>query len=220
MNVIFSPRLSLQIYAQPLLASGDYHDFKELAVPRTFDFLHYGYGGSTPALDRATRVYTADPDGAAGAAPPITFDDPDFNFKSLRLNAVFRWELKPGSAFYAVWTRQQQDAPPTPATSPSAVTPARSSPRRATTCFSSRSRTGSAAEDSVRSHQGADAGQRVRRGQRCLGRQSRVSPASSCRCVGFLSPPKHSASAFRSSTGPTFFGSTGEFLKRLGVYRS
>jgi hypothetical protein len=24
--------------------------------------------------------------------------------------AVFRWELKPGSTFYAVWTRQQQDA--------------------------------------------------------------------------------------------------------------
>jgi hypothetical protein len=29
---------------------------------------------------------------------------------SLRVNAVFRWELKPGSTFYAVWTRQQQDA--------------------------------------------------------------------------------------------------------------
>ena len=27
----------------------------------------------------------------------------------MRLNAVFRWELKPGSTFYAVWTRQQQD---------------------------------------------------------------------------------------------------------------
>lgn len=25
------------------------------------------------------------------------------------MNAVFRWELKPGSTFYAVWTRQQQD---------------------------------------------------------------------------------------------------------------
>ena len=27
----------------------------------------------------------------------------------LRLNAVFRWEIRPGSTFYAVWTRQQED---------------------------------------------------------------------------------------------------------------
>ena len=59
--------------------------------------------------DETSRIYTADPD-ASGPAPPFRFGDPDFNFKSLRLNAVFRWELKPGSAFYAVWTRQQQDS--------------------------------------------------------------------------------------------------------------
>ena len=29
--------------------------------------------------------------------------------KSLKINAVFRWELKPGSTIYAVWTRQQHD---------------------------------------------------------------------------------------------------------------
>ena len=39
----------------------------------------------------------------------FTFDNPDFNLKSLRLNTVFRWEMKPGSTFYAVWTRQQED---------------------------------------------------------------------------------------------------------------
>jgi len=56
-----------------------------------------------------SRTYTADPDGPAGTAPAFTFDDPDYNFKSLRVNAVLRWEMRPGSNFYAVWTRQQQD---------------------------------------------------------------------------------------------------------------
>ena len=41
-NVILSPRVSIQIYAQPLISVGDYDDFKELARPRTFDFLSYG----------------------------------------------------------------------------------------------------------------------------------------------------------------------------------
>jgi hypothetical protein len=49
-----------------------------------------------------------DPDGD-GAAESFTFDNPDFSVRSLKVNAVFRWELKPGSTLYAVWTRQQND---------------------------------------------------------------------------------------------------------------
>jgi len=108
-NVIFTPRLSLQVFMQPLVATGDYRGFKELAQPRTLMFLEYGRGASTLAFDPTSRIYTADPDGPGGAAPAFTFDDPDYNFKSLRLNAVLRWEMRPGSNFYAVWTRQQQD---------------------------------------------------------------------------------------------------------------
>ena len=37
------------------------------------------------------------------------FDDPDFNFKSLRFNAIFRWEWRPGSTMYFVWTAQRED---------------------------------------------------------------------------------------------------------------
>jgi hypothetical protein len=107
-SVIVTPTVSMQVYAQPLLAVGDYHDFKELARPRTYDFAHYGVTAGTIAYNPLARTYAVDPDGT-GAAPEFTFNNPDFNFKSLRLNAVFRWEMKPGSALYAVWTRQQVD---------------------------------------------------------------------------------------------------------------
>ena len=118
-NVIFSPHASLQVYMQPLLATGDYSGFKELARPRTYDFIRYGTDAGTLSFDPLTRLYTADPDGA-GVASPFTFQDPDYNFKSLRLNAVFRWEMKPGSNFYVVWTRQQEDL-----TNPGHFAPAR-----------------------------------------------------------------------------------------------
>jgi hypothetical protein len=107
-KLIFSPHASLQVFMQPLLATGDYTGFKELARPRTYDFVRYGVDAGSLTYDPAARIYTADPDGS-GAAPSFSFGDPDYNFKSLRLNAVFRWEMKPGSNFYAVWTRQQQD---------------------------------------------------------------------------------------------------------------
>jgi hypothetical protein len=107
-SVILTPRVSLQLFAQPLLATGDYSDFKEFAAPRTYDFSSFGTGRSTLAFNTANGQYTADPDGN-GPANPLTFDNPDFNLKSLRANLVFRWELRPGSNFYAVWTRMQKD---------------------------------------------------------------------------------------------------------------
>jgi hypothetical protein len=106
-TALLTPKMSLTLFAQPLLATGDYTAFKELAAPRTFDFIRYGTPGHALSFDGTT--YTVSPDDSAGA-PQFTFDNPDFNFKSLRVNAVLRWELKPGSTFYAVWTRQQVDS--------------------------------------------------------------------------------------------------------------
>ena len=105
-NYVLSPKMSLQVYMQPLVSVGDYGEFKQLARPRTFEFTRFG-------LDRGVLTY--DPDARRYAVAPgdggltFGFDDPDFNFKSLRLNAIFRWEWKPGSAIYLVWTEQRED---------------------------------------------------------------------------------------------------------------
>jgi hypothetical protein len=107
-SIVLTPRHSLQVFAQPLLSAGRYAGFRELARPRTFDFLDYASPVAPLSYDPATRGYQVDPDGA-GPAAPFTFADPAFNVKSLRVNSVFRWDLRPGSAFYAVWTRNQQD---------------------------------------------------------------------------------------------------------------
>ncbi|MBI4538918.1 MAG: hypothetical protein HY704_05330 [Gemmatimonadetes bacterium] len=101
----FTPKLSLQFYGQPLISVGDYEDFKELARPRSYAFRVYGEDGSS--VEEGT--YRANPDGPAGPARPIQLWNPDFNFKSLRGNAVLRWEYRPGSALYLVWTQRRSD---------------------------------------------------------------------------------------------------------------
>ena len=50
--------------------------------------------------------YLIDPDNN-GPADSFTFQNPDFNFKSLRGTMVFRWELLPGSIFYLVWSQDR-----------------------------------------------------------------------------------------------------------------
>lgn len=105
---IFSPKLSLQAYIQPFIAVGAYYDFKELAHPRSFDFNNFGQGNSTIIYSPEDGIYTVDPDGL-GAAPIFTFENPDFNYKSLRGTVVFRWEYRPGSTLYLVWTQNRAD---------------------------------------------------------------------------------------------------------------
>jgi hypothetical protein len=104
LNWTFTPQLSLQLYAQPLISSGDYYDFKELARPRSYDFNIYNQEQST--FDG--KNYIIDPDGF-GPADSLKFENPDFNFKSLRGNAVLRWEYMPGSTLYLVWTQSRSD---------------------------------------------------------------------------------------------------------------
>jgi hypothetical protein len=76
-----TPRLSFQLYLQPFIAAGDYHDYRSLAAARTRDY------------DRFTGDVA----------------DPDFNFRSVRGSAVVRWEFRPGSAMYVVWNENRSD---------------------------------------------------------------------------------------------------------------
>ena len=108
LNLILSPRMSLQMYLQPLVSVGRYTGFKEAAQPRTYDFLRYGQDTGTISFDAENGAYTIYP-GPGGTGTPFVIPNPDFNYTSLRANTVFRWEFKPGSTLYVVWTQQRED---------------------------------------------------------------------------------------------------------------
>ena len=107
-NLVLSPKLSVQLYTQALLSSGDYPAITELAAPRTYDFPAYGADVGTRGRTEDGSVYLIDPDGA-GPAAPFRLAVPDFNVKALRANAVLRWEFRLGSTLYLVWTQRRQD---------------------------------------------------------------------------------------------------------------
>ncbi|MDX1438338.1 MAG: DUF5916 domain-containing protein [Rubricoccaceae bacterium] len=74
-NVIFSPKLSLQLYGQIFTARGRYDNFQLLANP---DELR--------SLDAYPKRR-------------------DFSLQSLHANLVLRWEYRPGSTLFVVWTQ-------------------------------------------------------------------------------------------------------------------
>ena len=112
-NMTFTPNLTLEMFAQPFLASGKYSSFKEFAEVRSDHMNIYGRdNGSTIVSNTdpqtgALTGYTVDPDGPAGPAAPFTFDNQNFNIRSLRGTGVLRWEYRPGSTLYFVWTQER-----------------------------------------------------------------------------------------------------------------
>jgi hypothetical protein len=113
-NLTFSPTMTFEMYAQPLIASGDFHDFKEFNAPRQAGFSIYGkHKGTITAQTDASgsTQYTIDPDGS-GPARNFVIPDPDFNFRSLRGSALFRWEYRPGSVLYVAWTHSRSNSIP------------------------------------------------------------------------------------------------------------
>lgn len=109
LNVNFTPTLSFEMFAQPFISSGDYGLPMQLHAPGTFDFDRFSSANGT--LVEHEDYYRVDPDGT-GAAPSFDVSKRDFNTRSLRGNAVMRWEWRPGSTLFLVWqqTRARSQA--------------------------------------------------------------------------------------------------------------
>jgi hypothetical protein len=107
-DLTISPTLSFVMYMQPFVSTGHYDDYKELLAPGTYSFARYGSQKGTIAYDANAARYTIDPDGT-GSAPSFTVNQPDFNVRSLRGNAVMRWDYRPGSSLYFVWQQERSD---------------------------------------------------------------------------------------------------------------
>jgi len=88
LDYTLSPTLSVQVYASPFVTRGTYSDVRELAEPRAADY-----------RDRF-RTY-----GDTG----VTNNPGGFNFKEFRSNLVVRWEYRPGSTLFVVWTQGRDD---------------------------------------------------------------------------------------------------------------
>ena len=108
LSYTFSPNLSLQLYAEPFVSAGDYTAFKEVTNPRGahFDDRFHRFSGSEIQYDANANRYSIDRDGNGSA--DITLDNPDFNFRAFRSNVVLRWEYRPGSALFLVWSQGRE----------------------------------------------------------------------------------------------------------------
>ena len=103
-NLSITPELTVQYYGSPFIGTGHYTAFKRAT--------------DTLAQDNASRFHLYGPEEIAyraednsyqvteaGGGPSYSFANPDFSFRQFRSNLVARWEWKPGSSLYVVWSQ-------------------------------------------------------------------------------------------------------------------
>jgi hypothetical protein len=117
LNITFTTRLTFQLFAQPLVSSGDYFAYKHLAAAETFDFDVYERGTAAELPDGSIactggRICQVDDqqyvDFDGDGTVDFEFSDRSFSVQSLRFNAVLRWEFRRGSTIYLVWQQSRR----------------------------------------------------------------------------------------------------------------
>ena len=104
-NYSLTPSLSIQYYGQPFIASGKYSTFKKITNGRAarYEDRYHVFGPDEIGYDPANESYVITE--GSGAAGEYRFDKPDFTFRQFRSNLVVRWEYRPGSTLFFVWSQ-------------------------------------------------------------------------------------------------------------------
>ncbi|MEZ4896035.1 MAG: DUF5916 domain-containing protein [Saprospiraceae bacterium] len=107
LNYTITPDLTIQYWGQPFIAAARYDALKYItnAKAATYNQRFHPYGPN--------EVFTRDDQiefHEDGTATSYSVGTPDFNFKEFLSNLVVRWEYKPGSVLYVVWSQTRSDA--------------------------------------------------------------------------------------------------------------
>lgn len=101
-----SPEISLQYYGSPFATQGSYSDFKVITNSRAKVY------NDRFRLINKSMLLAGDQfmvDENSDNTVDYSFKKPDFNFNQFRSNMVFRWEYRPGSQIFLVWSNERTD---------------------------------------------------------------------------------------------------------------
>lgn len=102
-NYNITPDLTVQYYGQPYITRPLYSKFAYVSAPLATKYDARFTGFTAAQINNGGGGYTIDEDLDGNA--DYGFGKPDFNFVQFRSNLVARWEYKPGSELYLVWSQ-------------------------------------------------------------------------------------------------------------------
>ncbi len=105
LNYNITPDLTIQYWGQPFLAAMDYSKYKVITDPKAANFTDRFHTFTTDEIrfDGAENKYIVDEN--RDGTDDYDFGNPDGNIDEFLSNLVVRWEFRPGSTMYLVWSQ-------------------------------------------------------------------------------------------------------------------
>jgi hypothetical protein len=104
-----TPDFTVEFYGMPFISAGKYSDFKYItdAGADKFDDRFIQYSDEQINYVEGDEIYEIDEnlDGTV----EYSFDQPNFNVFDFNANLVVRWEYRPGSTLFVVWTQNRNE---------------------------------------------------------------------------------------------------------------
>ncbi|MEP6619018.1 MAG: DUF5916 domain-containing protein [bacterium] len=105
-SVAFTPDLTLQLYVQPFVSRGRYARVGEVTNARAGRY------------EDRIRFFAPEAINVSADGEQVTYrtiggamqlDNPEFDTRTLNANAVLRWEYRPGSTMFVVWSQGRNE---------------------------------------------------------------------------------------------------------------
>jgi len=109
-NLSITPDLTIQYYGSPYIGTGRYTEFKRATdtLAQQYVSRFHLYAPDEIAYLEDVNAYRVTESGGGS----YVFGNPDFSFRQFRSNLVGRWEWKPGSSLYVVWSQGRTSGAP------------------------------------------------------------------------------------------------------------
>jgi hypothetical protein len=104
-NLTLTPTLTIQYWGQPFMAAGLFSDLKYVTDPMADRYDDRFHAYTADQLKCYQSDGYCDVDENLDKVTDYSIDYPDFNVKEFKSNLVVRWEYRPGSAVYLVWSQ-------------------------------------------------------------------------------------------------------------------
>ncbi|MBI9069623.1 MAG: carbohydrate binding family 9 domain-containing protein [Salinivirgaceae bacterium] len=107
-NLNITPDLSFQLWAQPYFSSGEYSNYKHVIDADNSNYedrFMMLSKGKDISFDSENDIYNVDVEKSGSNA--YSFSNPNFNEKYFLMNFVARWEYRPGSVLFFVWSQNR-----------------------------------------------------------------------------------------------------------------
>jgi len=106
-DLSLTPNLTVQYYGAPFVSSGRYDELKRITDPRARAFTdrYANYAPGQLSASAAGIGFDENRDGVTD----YSIDAPNFDVREFNSTLVVRWEYRPGSQLYVVWSQARSD---------------------------------------------------------------------------------------------------------------